>query len=158
MSWISWGCWMVVSRNLYTRDNAFDESLCKNLAETCRRYDQPVAVPTVLLDIPLNARPLHRDMAKRPQTCLKDWCLWCTGICFGVENIVQIFTELLPNAPEASYIPQGLGCLLGFVLQLGSEICSKTAQWFYRRSFIDVHGLCAEHTPEGELAYNIRGV
>ncbi|CAE7224854.1 HERC2 [Symbiodinium pilosum] len=34
--------------------------------------------------------------------CLKDWCLWCTGICFGVENIVQIFTELLPNAPEAT--------------------------------------------------------
>ena len=32
---------------------------------------------------------------------LKDWCFWCAGICFGVENILQIITEVLPNAPEA---------------------------------------------------------
>ena len=33
---------------------------------------------------------------------LKEWCCWCTGICFGVENILKLITEAIPNAPEAS--------------------------------------------------------
>ncbi|CAE7253645.1 HERC2 [Symbiodinium sp. CCMP2456] len=33
---------------------------------------------------------------------LKEWCCWCTGICFGVENILQLLMDAIPNAPEAS--------------------------------------------------------
>ena len=49
-------------------------------------------------------RAAHRARACCCQklVCMKDWCTWCAGICFGVENIVQIVTELLPNAPEAT--------------------------------------------------------
>ena len=35
-------------------------------------------------------------------TALKEWCCWCAGICFGVENILTVVTEMIPNAPEAS--------------------------------------------------------
>ncbi|CAE7755059.1 HERC2 [Symbiodinium microadriaticum] len=33
---------------------------------------------------------------------LKEWCCWCAGICFGVENILQLIMDAIPNAPEAS--------------------------------------------------------
>ena len=46
----------------------------------------------------------HRARARCCQklACMKDWCTWCAGICFDVENIVQVVRELLPNAPEAT--------------------------------------------------------
>ena len=43
----------------------------------------------------------RRNCCLRQLAELKDWCFWCAGICFGVENILQIITEVLPNAPEA---------------------------------------------------------
>eukprot|EP00439_Symbiodinium_sp_Y106_P077455 s2196_g16.t1 len=46
-------------------------------------------------------KPKHNCCVRQLIT-VKEWCFWCTGICFGVENIVQIVTELLPNAPEAT--------------------------------------------------------
>eukprot|EP00439_Symbiodinium_sp_Y106_P079588 s2050_g18.t1 len=76
------------------------------LAIQCRvayvdRRDKQMALPSDEDLPPRRVRPT-RACCRYCLVQLKEWCCWCTGICFGVEKILQHITDAIPNAPQPS--------------------------------------------------------